>query len=268
MEFDCGDGMLVITSTQELVVSASWRNSLAPADTELLDITPQADSLCAYMIDPAHSVEYLIEHIQQQPTPLKLAFRTMLPPDELPEIGRDGPNTRPVVAWSFIAADGSVVAQGSLDIEQAVSSYDRLSSMRAFMQVTDPAVYYFAVPTGVQRVRLESAEDGVLVGAYSRPPDVANVTVVPDDYSAFHRQEGERRRWFMLRPTEHIARINEFRTATVVIQPRPADVDPQLVAGNYQWESFQPRGPSNGRFLLVAREAQPDLTRRPACACV
>jgi hypothetical protein len=259
MEFSASQGLLDISATEEIVIRAYWRPDDASAETDFIDVTPRPDSVCSYLINPRSPVEYRITHVDQQPTPFKLVFRALLPP----EAGWPGTNSDRQaprhVRWSFLNKEQRVVACGEVAISRGPSRYDRVAGVRNRMQVTDSEVCFFSVPDGVQAVRLESPQEDLIVYGYSRPPDIPNVTVVPDDYLVFERQESERRRWFVVRPKQHVMRVNEFRTATVLVQPRPTVVDPQLVAGNYDWHCFRPTGISNARFLLVARDTRSPL---------
>jgi len=251
-EAELGGGMLEIDATDAFTVRAYWQAQATPG-LSYEEITPDRTAVRAYIVGPDDPVDYSIEHVRSQPTPLKLSFRRVLPL----ESASQSPDTRqePVrIVWSFLGSTGEILRHGQLEVNEAWSRYDRGTAPTGPMQVTDATVRFFAVPPSVQSVRLESSDPGLVVSAYNRPLDVARVTFVPEDQSAFHRQQGWRQSWFLMRPVDHRRRANQLQTVTILSQPRPRDLDEDLLAGEYHWESYQPSGNWKGRYVLLPRQ--------------
>lgn len=250
-ETELDGGMLEILSTEEFTVRAYWQGKAARKQ-DYHEITPDRMAVRTYVVGPDSPVEYSIEHVQIQPTPLKLAFRQVLPLESdatSPEAAFQPAG----IVWSFLGRDGGIIRSGELELKEASSRYDRATAASGSLQVTDATVRFFSVPPDVRSVRLESSNAGVVVSAYNRPLGVARVTFVPEDYSAFHRKQGWRQSWFLLRPVNHLQRANALQTVTLLTQTRPRELDEEELAGEYRWESFQPSGVWKGRYVLLPR---------------
>jgi hypothetical protein len=161
------------------------------------------------------------------------------------------------ITWQFLDAQQRVVAQGQLSAGGMVSPYECETINN--LHFTEPSTYYFAVPRDVHRIRFVSHGPPVLLSAATRPPDLAKRTRVPEDYSAFYRPGSTNRNWFVLLPDDHLRLLEEARTVSIQVRPRPADDDPDLVAGRYLWEDFRPRGLWKARHLLAPRDPEAPL---------
>ena len=64
-----------IVSAGAFTVRVYWRPEAAREEEDYQEITPERSAVRAYILGADSPVEYFIDHVEGQPTPLKLAFR-------------------------------------------------------------------------------------------------------------------------------------------------------------------------------------------------
>ncbi|MDH3695674.1 MAG: hypothetical protein OER96_14020, partial [Gammaproteobacteria bacterium] len=230
-------GVVQIRSYTPVVVRAYLDSGNGP-----VEITPSPNTLRLYSVNDRQPVEYPISHVAQEPTPFRLDLR-------LPLIE----HTNPVdVNYDLLNQSGEIVKTGSLVVHPQPSEYDWLRNYQPQSGISESARYYFNLEASVHRVRLTSSSP-VLVAAYTRPDDLVHQTRVPIDYRIGESNNDNQPTWFILRPLQHGQLRKSFRSFLLGVQPRPPQVDPEVVAGRYKWESYRPDGLWRGRYLLSPR---------------
>ena len=241
LETEFGEGLLEVQSGSALVVRAF----LSEHDS-LEEITPEALQLRAYRPDNSLTVEFYIDHAGEQPTPLRIDVRSAL---SATVAGVQAP-----VRFELLDADGEVLSAGTLNQDMGASRHDRFARIEPDRQLSEAARNYFRLPVEVARVRVHAA-GSALISAYSRPADLVREVRYPEDlYTASSEVQHIQPAWFVLRPANERALLQDLRGERLVLQQRPPVDDPQLLAGHYHWEEYHPQGSWRGRHLLIPRD--------------
>lgn len=243
-----GGGWLEISASR----SARVRVALIENGEEK-DMTPPIQYLRAWAARDDAPLDFSISHTGSMPTPLRLVLR---------RVGKPPANTP--VAVSFLAADGTVMRTMRITPQFAASRFDAPWPAVPGESVSDPWEAFFKVPATVKKVRVASAE-AVLANAYSRPGDLPWAIRMPEDVHAPESVKTAIPGWFAVNPDAHEARILDGNSNVLTVQSRPPEDRPELQAGRYQWEDFDPTHGGAARIFLAPREeGVPD--RREAVA--
>ncbi len=234
LSVDLQKGVLQIRSYSPVVIRAY----LYTGD-ESQEITPAPNTLRVYTVGDRLPLEFSISHVRKQPTPFRLDLR-------LPLIEHINPVD---VTYSMLDQAGEVIESGTLTAQANSSEYDWLRDYQPPSNISEAARYYFNLDARVHRIRL-TAPSPVLVAAYTRPDDLIHRTRVPSDYRIGESDDDRQPTWFVIRPVQHDQLRKSFRSFLLSVQPRPPEVDPEVVAGRYKWESYRPEGIWHGRYLL------------------
>lgn len=235
-----GGGWLEIASTRSAVVRVA-----AIEGGEERDITPPVQYLRAWAAREDGPLNFSISHAGDAATPFRLVLRRV---GNAEEASSDAP-----VAVSFLAGDGTVIRTFTLHPQFAASRYDAPWPDVAGKHVSAPWETYFKIPTMVRKIRITSRAE-VLANAYSRPDNLARAIRMPEDV---HAPEGVKTAipgWFMLNPDAYDRRILDGNSSLLMVQARPPEDRPDLVAGRYQWEDFDPAQGGAARIFLAPRE--------------
>lgn len=212
-------------------------------NAEERDITPPIQYLRAWVARDGAPLDFSISHAGDMPTPLRLVLR---------RVGKPPANTAPL-AVSFLDQDGAVVRTMRITPEFAASRYDAPWPAVPGEFVSDPWEVFFKVPSTVKKVRVAAAE-AVLANAYLRPGDLPRAIRMPEDVHAPEAMKTAIPGWFMVNPDAHEARILDGNSNLLIVQNRPPEDRPELVAGHYQWEDFDPTHGGAARIFLAPRE--------------
>lgn len=256
------DGGQVEVAAPEPVAVRAFRVGVASGDRRRPagsdEITPLPTRAWSYLLCGDGPVEFDVLHAAGEATPLRVELRRMAAaPDRLRTGAVTGPAALPpaVARYEFLDAAGAVVRHGDLATGRPWSPYDLAHLARQDFGVSEPDVYYFAVPAGAVRLRFPPGEDLVLVAVANRPGLLTNVTRVPEDYHRYNRADARQRNWFPVRSPAHDRLELYNRVPFLVVQSRPPEDDPDVAAGRYDWFQFLPGGDWRGRQLLVPRDA-------------
>lgn len=239
LETDFEEGLLEVASDRALTVRAFRDNNGVPED-----ITPEALRLRAYTPDAALPVVFRVDHVSGLPTPFRIDVRGVVSPDDTPA----------TVRFETLDAGGVRLSSGELYQDPAASRHDRLDRIEPATWLTEPARNYFNLPPRVAEVRVYTTGSS-LVSAYTRPPDLVRQERYPEDLDLTQQDGARQPAWFVLRPANEQALLENLRTRHLVLQPRPPADDPRLLAGHFSWEDYQPDGQWQGRHLLIPRDA-------------
>jgi hypothetical protein len=260
--FSVSGGQLELDCPRHAIFHVAWNDRAWSADHEPLDITPSREYLLVFRTDEQASVEYAIRpSADRRRTPFRLWLYGLLENHE-PDGGQSADErfvTR--LGWQFLDASGSVVEQGTLADCPPVSDYDYVADAADDLRVTDRCTFYFAIPSDVCRVRLSAIDRPSLVCGFTRPPGLPKEVRVPEDYYAYHREHGLRRSWYNVQPSSPGEMSADEQLVRLVIQPRPPEDDPLLLAGQFQWRDYHPEGAWKARYLLVARDPTSPTSR-------
>ena len=241
VESDFGGGWLEISAS----VHAAVRVTLSSAQ-DAPELTLPVRFLRAWDTRPNEPVEFLASHAGSEPTPLRLVLRRM---------GVQGrPFATTPVDVELVNADGRVLRKLVVSMRPLVDSlYDAPWPEIAGDRLSDPLEAFFRLPADVAFVRVNAA-DPVLVNAYSRPADLARAVRTPEDASEPEAAQSAIPGWFPLQPQQAEARILNNANRLLTVQPRLPDDRPEVAAGIYQWESFDPVNEGAARVFLAPRE--------------
>ncbi len=216
----------------------------------------------------AQAVEYGINHLDNQPTPLRLSLRYPFGPNftNITIGSTDDPIAETIgivtANWEFLDAGGDVVQSGLLTLDPVVSPYDNLELATGPEWLSEKQEYFFSVPANVKRVRLFSPHCRLLVNAAVRSLQLSRITQVPEDYHAYYRRTSLNRTWYALNPPNDQELIQANRSFILRTSTRPPENDEDIAAGNYQWQRFRPSGQWIGRQMLVPQAAEINVRDR------
>lgn len=210
------------------------------------EITPEPVYNRSYRLTPDRPLNYSVVHVGTSSTPLRVDLRRLFDPANPP-----APST--AVGYELCDAAGKPVRTGTLELPFAPSGYDRLADPSAPERLSDPVRFYFRLPPQVVEIRFAAAAP-VLAAVYTRPPDLEREVRVPEDYLPLADEEQRQPAWFGLRPADYETLLRENRSALLLLQRRPPEVDAadlEIRTGRYLWEDFQPQGNWLARQVLT-----------------
>ncbi|MFO7800855.1 MAG: hypothetical protein R6V55_01015, partial [Desulfovermiculus sp.] len=236
-------GLIELRATTRVSVEVQAQTESGPSRVE-----PEGMYLRTYQPSSELPVSYAISHISGHRTPFRLDCRCLVPEEF------SGSNATAQVDYTLHMKTGET-KKGSLRITSPVSLYDRIQGGEGNMAVSDPASRYFLLPETVSKVRI-SSPDQVLISAYTRPPDLAKTTRVPDAYYAASRSEEGQPTWFLLFPTQKDKLYSRHQSHLLNLQYRPPERDPRLEQDRYRWDVFRPSGGWSGAYLFTLRQSR------------
>ncbi len=242
-------GLLDISSDRTVIITAE----LARADGSRLDITPDTAFLRTYRAGPEQWVDYPVVHLGKRRTPLRIDFRRLM---------TQPGNADLVLSYRLLNSSGKNMFEGSCRGEAVSSLYDRLyGETDAFTLISDSLHCYLHVAANIDTVRVALSAPG-LTAAYTVPPDMITRVRVPEDYYSYDPGQQRLPGWYGIAPANEEQLIRGLRMQRLVWQQRPAEDDPEVLAGRYLWEEFHPRGNWRARYLLNPRDDQLPLPDR------
>ncbi|MDH3600029.1 MAG: hypothetical protein OEU26_10375, partial [Candidatus Tectomicrobia bacterium] len=220
------------------------------------DITPELTYLRTYVVQPDADVEFDVVHLEAWPTPFRINARYLTTAADSAE------SSEHVLNYQLLNTDGDTVKTGQLTFSASLSLYDQVADRNTGFRVSDPVSFYFSLPAVIKRIRLMrpgTGQDGaVVIAAYNRPPDLVRETRVPEDYTNAGLDDDRQRAWFPVHPTDADHLIDAGQFSLLTVQPRPPETNPDLLAGQYQWQAYRPQGAWKARHLLMPHDpAQP-----------
>ena len=207
-------------------------------------------NLRAYLAMPESPVDYAIDHIAGVATPFRVDLRafTALPDQPAQPAARS-------VRYQLLNSRGGVVKAGLLMLEPQWSLYDRFGGDISGERLTEAARYYFDLPPSVATVRFH-ADTPALINAYTRPADLMRHMRLPEDHYPDIGDEQRQPAWFLVRPVDEDRLVSLNRSALLELHRRPPQDDLEILAGRYDWKSFQPEGAWLARHVLTPRDRQ------------
>jgi hypothetical protein len=248
------DGWIEFTSPDRLrgTFENTQNESLAPRPIGL------ATTLASFDLDPITWLAFDIHHVAELPTPIRVDIRAAWPVGITSEDsgGRSegGSSTVPdEIEFRLLDRAERVVEHGTFTRKQVTSRYDR--SLRATpdaARVSDPVSFFLALPRTISRLELRGrGHQSALL--YSRPPELPRAVRVPEDYRPVVVDGGRIPAWFSIEPINADELARTGRQHRIIVQPRPRESDPRILAGDYEWKSFRPNGNWSGSDLLSPR---------------
>jgi hypothetical protein len=225
-------GVIRVNASKHLVFKVWSEHNKA-----LVEITPKVSNVRLYKSNTT-SVGYRVNHLNKDNTPFKIVLRTF------EDLGEQK------VSFRFFGEREQVLKQGELVVTNLKSDYDRLN-LPVERSISDPSNYYFNLPRSVKRIEV-FAENTVWIAAYTRPNNLAHLSRYPYKLENSTNQIKDPPGWFFVRPINWKEYVTKGLSSLLSVQPRPPEIDPILMEGQYHWESFIPTGNWRGRELLVA----------------
>lgn len=246
-------GLLEIVAQRPLVARAYLRqeHQPPPAQTSRLPLFGQPMYQRLYQLAPGNTLDFIVAHAARQPTFWRVDAFLKTPAAAVPT----------TVQYEMLDDDGRVLRRGDLPVANVNSIYNSLvSNQTYFDRVSEPSSAFFVLPQTVSRVRLSSSNP-LLIGAYTRPSDLPRTVRVPEDYAPGRPKEDRGQPfWFPVLPVGAADLLLAGFTSLMVVQDRPPQPDPEILAGRYDWQDYNPQGAWRGRYLLSPRE--PDMPLR------
>lgn len=241
-----GAGWLEVDSDRTAAVR-TWVDRADRADRAdgEREITPEPTFLRLWDVTPGAPLNFDVTHASGRATPLRLVLRQL---DADAARGSGAP-----AEVELIKADGSVLRRSAVVLKVAHSRYDQIVPPAPDLAVTEPTEVFFRVPPSVTQVRI-SSDGPLLAAAYTRPLNLPRQVRSPEDSLAALGEQGSVPAWFPLRPLDHEQRVNSASTRLLRVQSRPPEDRPELAAGDYTFEDFDPIRGGAARVFLAPRE--------------
>lgn len=219
------------------------------------DWRPQPLYSRATLCDSMEGVVFTIGPGGSEPIPLRLSLRVPISLESRRQVK---------VEYELLGLPGG---KGQFLLTSQPSRYDRLVVQGMEAPVSEPVIYFWNLPPQVTGIRLTSTAP-VLISAATRPYDLAHLVRVPEDYQRTSINDPERQSvWFPVLPDAYLELFQQQRSVLLHIQQRPPVDDPNLLAGQYLYESLRPSLQWTGRYLLLPPDREPGL-RPPASTSI
>lgn len=236
-------GLVEVMPSEDMTVRAWLRRAGASEE----EITPEPAYVWAYLAEGTSAVEFQVLHGGPGPAPFRLDLRRPAPSAESP-----AGNPAPAEArYELLDEDGRTLERGALRVDVAVSRYDAWGLRGRLTRISEAATYYFAIPRAAVRLRVASPQAAVLVTGYDRPAELPRRMAIPEDAYDFNRDDVLQRSWFLLKAANAVELARLGRAPSLRVQPRPPTDVPEIRAGQYLREEFQPEGAVGARTLLT-----------------
>lgn len=136
---------------------------------------------------------------------------------------------------------------------QSPSNYDRVAYEPFEQRVSNSDAYFFSLPQEVTTIKF-SSDQPLLLDAYNRPYDLIREIKVPEDSYFDDPTRYRQPDWYALKPIDDSNLILSNRSVLLTRQYKPAEENPELLEGNYEWKDYHPNGNWLGRNLLTPLE--------------
>jgi hypothetical protein len=210
-----------------------------------IDITPAPLAFRVSVMDANTPATYRISHARGGLTPFRAGFRKQL----LRFQSMDA-----TFYYTLLDDNGNALKKEKISLNLAPSLYDRFVENGIPMILSDPVFFYFKLSSKVAYIQFSSLSP-LLVNAHNRPPRMVKLTRVPEDYYPGTDVETKPQvTWFPLSPLKVTGGLAPQESIVIRTQPRPPEINPDLFAGNFKWESFEPENNKKGHYLLVPSE--------------
>jgi len=249
-------GLIQVAAAHRISVRATWRARDARVE-DRGETLVAATRLRTYHCTHDIPVEYRIAHLENRATPFRVVVRIPFESESTRGQSGHGAPRSGALRWSLHARDGQTLDAGTLLFSATRSSYDWIDSGVGTVPVSDSTSWYFSVPADADTIRFHAGTGRLLIAGYTRPPRLSRTTRVPEEYSPFRRRKAIGRAWFSIEPERCAARVADNQTAAVSLQIRPPKNHVDLLAGQYRWTRYDPRGLWKARRLLVPAAIQP-----------
>lgn len=242
-------GLLEVEAPVETAVRAFLQRPGQAAASEE-EITPLPQYLRAFVADQSAPVSYTFE-ARRESSLFRLELR------QLRMAAADQDN---LVRYAIVDGNGVSLKEGEISLRLADSRYERVIGDFSGAWLSDPGVYYFVLPAQAKQIRLWPGRSGrgesppLLVSAHSRPFKLSREIRVPEDFFDYNAAGRRIPAWFPLRPEHFEESVLNNRSRVILIQARPAEEKPEILAGRYQWEDYRPLGDWLARPIYTLRE--------------
>jgi hypothetical protein len=217
------------------------------------EVTPPAVHVLTFMVSPTNSIDYAIDHSNDEPAWFRIDAR------RIPSSVHSLDQTEGLVRCTLLDEKDEVVQVTDIPLTNTLSDLDWLVGTNGLTNISVPQSLCFNLPRAVSRLHVSAPLNTILVNAYSRPSRLVKQIRVPEDYSPANVLAPSQPNWFTARPPDHRVRSQRGESRLVRVQPQLPEYDPLVQAGQYEWDSFLPHGEVRGQMLLVP----PAETRAP-----
>jgi len=253
-------GFFLISSKEKFTVRMYLMD--AKGETE---ITPLPMYLMAFPLNETAPLEFKIEQLADGMTPVRIDFRclidetvkdkkpTTIPYELLDESNTVVQNGIIAIPYETLAESNNMVQKGLVSEVFTPSQFDWFDLNNELLPVSDFVSKYFYFPRNIKKIRFLKGSEEVYITAYNRPADFAQDIKVPEDTYAFGALGLEQReeRWYYIRPLGYEDYIKHNYFNQLLLQYRPPEEDPMLVAGVYDWDEFYPTGEFYSQQLVL-----------------
>lgn len=252
-------GLLEVEAPVDMAVRAFLRRSGQAADAGEEEITPPVQYLRTMVADEYNPVSYTFE-TQQEPSLFRVEIRHL-------RTGTGNPGSS--AHYAILDGDGAALKEGEIRLELPDSHYERIVGDYSGARLTDPGIYFFALPPNARQIRFWPGGEGgnrqetadaplrhlpLLISAHNRPAGLTREIRVPDDSFDFDAAGKRIPAWFPLLPDQYEYNLLNNHSRVLAIQARPLEEKTDILAGNYQWEDYRPNGNWLARPIYSPRE--------------
>ncbi len=160
---------------------------------------------------------------------------------------------RPTVAtaaYRLLDGNGRQLVGGELALASFASRLERPADGE-MAPLSEPLRHHLLLPVAARSLELQLPA-GHYGAAYSRLIELPRRLLLPavvgeEDLEGW----GNLPAWYPLRPDDEGALRDRGDSLLISLQSSPPEVDPELLAGRYDWQSYLPEGDWRGRQLLI-----------------
>lgn len=259
------EGTLLLSSAEQWLVR-QWQlievgqpSADAPDRAQRIEIQPKVNQLRVYrpvaeqvasLSAQPLKLRYRIPTYGHAAVPLRVDVRQHLNPEAamVPHHAAPAPRMR------WLDAQGQLIREWVLADSLALNPFEQMIA-DPNAQLSQAQPQYFMLPEQVAEIEILGGSQH-LISLYTRPEALPRVINVPEDYQPFSEQ-AKMPYWFMVLP-QHAQQLQmQGQSLLLELRPQPqAPLDPELLSGQYHWQSYTPEGDWLGRYIISPRETQ------------
>lgn len=233
-------GLLKMQPLTPVILTAT----LKLADGNEVDITPEPLKVKTYFADAKPDFDVLHAGESNTNTVVRLDVRRYF--NE--QLGF----TTPKISYQCFNDQHESICQGTLQLPDMPSEYDRLKNVLVPERVSDPMSFYLTLGKAVSYLRVYANQANVLVNAYNQPSGLIKTSYIPEDsYISLDKEALWQPSWFPINPSNYRELSRQQKIMWIYGQYHPPIDKPDLLAGNYQWQDFIPINKYSARYILT-----------------
>ncbi len=207
------------------------------------ELTPELLRSLVWGFSQDKPLTYPLSHVVGESTPLKVDLRKI-------DLRSNPPLTRSFTAqWELLNENAETIKRGTVTFEPKISHTDIRDDMPYDSWVSEAHSFYLLAPEEARLLRLR-APNPMWASVYTRPLHLRQITRVPADYQPWTEDPDRQPLWFSLQPDWEVPP----ERLMIRRQPQTPERDPDILAGNFNWQQWYPEEAAPGAWFLLPRD--------------